>query len=174
MSLEKLEQLDKGIRVYERADTFGEWILYCIDSAANLGLTTIETYHQHARLYILSQPIAKIHLADLGIPDLRDWLGGVSKIKSTGTKRRLSANTIHRAYERIRAALLIAFEDRRIDWLPPKTLKLPPIEEVERRALTIGECNLLRDEPTASADAQNPDCDRTTRERVNRSDLEHD
>src|SRR5205085_2585397 len=126
----------------------GEWVMYCIESAANIGPTTLETYRQHARLYVLSQPIAKIRVADLDIPDLRDWLAGITKVKSARTKKRLSANTIHHAYERIRAALLIAFEDKRISWLPPKTLKLPPIDEVERRALTIDECNQLIDAAT--------------------------
>jgi hypothetical protein len=58
---EKLCQLALGIKVYERADTFGELVMQCIEvSAPGLGQTTCETYRQHARLYVISQPIAKI------------------------------------------------------------------------------------------------------------------
>jgi integrase len=141
---EKLRQMQHGIKVYARVDTFGEWVMACIDAAAHIGPTTLETYHQHARLYILSQPIAKVRLADLEISDVRAWLAGIVKVTSARTGKRLSANTIRKAYDRIRVALQVAFEDRRIGWLPPKTLKLPPIvEEAERRALLIEECNRL-------------------------------
>jgi integrase len=119
--------------------------MQCIEAAANLGPTTYETYRQHARLNVLSQPIADIRVADLLPSDLRAWLAGIIKVKSARTKKRLSANTIRHAYDRIRPALLVAFEDKRIDWLAPKTLKLPRVEEVERRALTIDECNTLID-----------------------------
>ncbi len=141
----KLRQLDAGIKVYERADLFGELVSECIEAAANLGPTTYETYRQHARLYVLSQPIADIRVADLLPADLRAWLAGITKVKSERTKKRLSANTIRHAYDRIRPGLLVAFEDKRIDWLPPKTLKLPRVEEVERRTLTLDECNKLID-----------------------------
>jgi integrase len=87
--------------------------------------------------------IAKIRVADLEPADPRTWLAGIAKVRSARTKKRLSANTIRRAYDRIRAALLVAHEDGRISWLPPKSLKLPSVEEVERRALTIRECNVL-------------------------------
>src|SRR5215216_5487909 len=60
---EKLQQLKRGIKVYERADTFGELVMQCIEAAANIGLTTAESYRQHARLYVLSQPIAGIRVA---------------------------------------------------------------------------------------------------------------
>src|SRR3954471_7303922 len=105
--------------------------MQCIEAAANLGPTTYETYRQHARLYVLSQPIADIRVADLLLADLRAWVAGIAKVKSARTKKRLSGNTIRRAYERIRVALVIACEDKRIDWLPPKTLRLPRIEQVE-------------------------------------------
>jgi integrase len=141
---EKLRQMQQGIKVYARADTFGEWVMACIEASANIGPTTRETYRQHARLYILSQPIARIRLADLEASDARAWLALIVKVKSARTGKRLSANTIRKAYDRIRVALQIAFEDRRIDWLPPKTLKLPPLDEQEeRRALTLDECNRL-------------------------------
>ncbi|HEU5097593.1 MAG TPA: site-specific integrase [Roseiflexaceae bacterium] len=140
---EKLAQLKAGIKVYERVDLFGELVMQCIEAATNIGLTTYETYRQHARLYVLSQPIADIRVADL-----RAWVAGIAKVKSQGTKKRLSGNTIRHAYDRIRVALLIAFEDKRIDWLPPKTLKLPRVEEVERRALAMEECNKLIDYAT--------------------------
>jgi integrase len=145
---EKLAQLKQGIKVYERADLFGELVMQCIEAAANLGPTTYETYRQHARLYVLSQPIADIRVADLLPADLRAWLAGIAKVKSARTKKRLSGNTIRHAYDRIRTAIVIAFEDKRIDWLPPKTLKLPRIEQVERRALAMDECNLLIDAAT--------------------------
>lgn len=140
---EKLQQLKQGIKVYERTDTFGDLVMQCIEAAANLGPTTAATYRQHARLYVISQPIADIRVADLQPSDLRAWLAGITKVKSEQTKKRLSPNTIRHAYDRIRPALVVAFEDKRIDWLPPKTLKLPRVEEVERRALTLAECNSL-------------------------------
>lgn len=111
----------QGINVYLRGGTFGDWIEHCNETAANLGPTTRETYRQHTRLYILSQPIAKIRLADLRPSDLREWAGGVVKIRSERTRKRLSANTIRKAYDRIRTSLVIAFEDERIGWLPPKS-----------------------------------------------------
>ncbi|HJZ50029.1 MAG TPA: site-specific integrase, partial [Roseiflexaceae bacterium] len=140
---QKLAQLKQGIRVYERADLFGELVMQCIEATPDLGPTTYETYRQHTRLYVLSQPIAEIHVADMLPADLRAWVAGIAKVKSLRTKKRLSGNTIRRAYDRIRVALLVAFEDKRIDWLPPKTLKLPRVEQVERRALTMEESNLL-------------------------------
>jgi integrase len=140
---DKLRQMQQGVKVYLRGDTFGDWVEHCNETAANIGVTTRETYRQHTRLYILSQPIAKIRLADLRPPDLRTWAGSVVKIVSERTKKRLSANTIRKAYDRIRASLVIAFEDERIGWLPPKSLKLPPVDEVEKRALTMDECNAL-------------------------------
>jgi hypothetical protein len=51
----KLIQMKQGIKVYERADLFGELVMQCIRAAANLGPTTYETDRQHARLYVLSQ-----------------------------------------------------------------------------------------------------------------------
>jgi len=141
----KLDQLKAGIRVYERVDLFGDLVMQCIESTPDLGPTTGDTYRQHARLYVLSQPIATIRVANLLPADLRAWLAGISKVKSERTKKRLSGNTIRRAYDRIRTAILIAFEDKRIDWLPPKTLKLPRIETIERRALTLEQCNRLLD-----------------------------
>jgi len=145
---EKLAQLKQGIKIYERADLFGELVMQCIEATADLGLTTGETYRQHARLYVLSQPIADIRVADLLPADLRAWVAGISKVKSARTKKRLSGNTIRHAYDRIRPALIVAFEDKRIDWLPPKTLKLPRVEQVERRALTMEESNRLIDAAT--------------------------
>lgn len=141
---ERLREMNQGVRVYERADTFGEWVMHCIEGgAATIGVTTYETYRQQARLYILSQPIAKIRMADLNIQDVRNWLAGISKVESERTKRRLSANTIRRAYNLITMSVSIAFDDRRISWLTPKKPKLPKLEEVEQRALTMEECNLL-------------------------------
>jgi integrase len=144
----KLAQLKQGIKVYERADLFGELVMQCIEETPDLGPTTYETYRQHARLYVLSQPISDIRVADLLPADLRAWVAGISKVKSERTKKRLSGNTIRHAYDRIRVAILIAFEDKRIDWLPPKTLKLPRVVEIERRALAMDECNLLIDYAT--------------------------
>ena len=145
---EKIRNLQQGVKVYERTITFGDWVMQCVDSAANLGPTTRETYRQHIRLYVNSQPLAKKRLADLDSADLRIWLADITKLKSPRTNKKLSANTIRRAYDRIRAALLVAFEDRLISWLPPKTLKLPRVEEVERRALTMDECYRLIESAT--------------------------
>lgn len=145
---EKLDQMKKGIRVYDRADTFGDLVMQCIEAAIHLGPTTCETYRQHARLYVLSQPIADIRVANLLPADLRAWVAGIAKVESERTKKRLSANTIRHAYDRIQVAVQVAFDEKRIDWLPPKTLKLPSTEGAEKRALAINECNKLIDAAT--------------------------
>lgn len=144
---EKLRQMQQGVKVYDRADTLGDWMSYWIDVivASSAKPTTCESYRQVNRLYIQSQPISKIRLADLDVPDLREWVAGLLKIKSVRTKKRLSPRTIRNAYARVHAALMVAFDDRRISWLPPKTLKLPAVDDTERRALTMEECNRLLD-----------------------------
>jgi integrase len=141
----KLREMEQGVRVYDRTDTLGDWMTYWNDVLVASGdkPTTHESYDQVIRLYILSQPISKVRLADLDIPDLRQWVAGLTRIKSERTKKRLSPRTIRNAYARLRTALMVAFEDKRISWLPPKTLKLPPVDDIERRALTIAECNAL-------------------------------
>jgi integrase len=107
--------------------------------------TTCESYRQVIRLYIHSQPISRIRLADLDVPDLRAWMAGLTRLRSERTQQRLSPRTIRNAYARLHAALMVAFGDRRIAWLPPRTLKLPPVDEVEQRALSEPECNRLLD-----------------------------
>lgn len=143
----KLQELQQGVRVYDRADTVGDWMTYWNDVivASDDKPTTWQSYKQVIRLYILTQPISKIRLADLDIPDLRQWVAGLTRIKSERTGKRLSPRTIRNVYARLRTALMVAFEDKRISWLPPKTIKLPPIDDVERRALTVAECNALLD-----------------------------
>jgi integrase len=144
---DKLRQQQQGVKIYERADTLGAWMTYSIDVivASTAKPTTCENYRQVIRLYIHSQPISKIRLADLDVPDLRTWVAGLTRIKSAQTGQRLGARTIRNAYARLHAALMVAFDDKRISWLPPKTLKLPPVEDTEQRALTEQECNQLLD-----------------------------
>ncbi len=144
---ERLRELQRGIKVYERADTLGDWMSYWLDVivASSAKPTTCESYRQVLRLYIHSQPISKIRLADLDVPDLRVWVASLTRMKSNQTGERLSARTIRNAYARLHAALMVAFDDRRIAWLPPRTLKLPPIDDPEQRALTEQECNRLLD-----------------------------
>jgi integrase len=145
---QKLEELRAGVKVYERADTFGELVMACVEQAVDISPTTRETYHDDARLYVLSQPLAKIRVADLEPADIRTWLAGIIQIVSAQTKKPLSASRVRHAYNRVRVAHAVAFEDRRISWPMPK-LKLPrAVEDAEKRALTIVECNTLIDAAT--------------------------
>ena len=127
-------------------DWCSEWLLrkhpVWADDGRRTGIkhSSWRGYEQKIRLYVLSQPIAKIPLGELRRKDVQNWKRDLPSLARRAT---LAPRTVEYAVATLRAALQEAVDDEHITENPARRIKVTKETEFEGVSLSLVEARAL-------------------------------